>query len=101
MRYVAFAPEVPKAVAHSGVVPAGGVRLIGDTVNQHGPRREAEFTAEGETRRVELVVNGRGVAHRDVPADGQVHGLQFRVPIEGSSWVALRHFPQLHTNPVE
>jgi len=22
------------------------------------------------------------------------------VPVERSSWVALRHFPQLHTNPV-
>lgn len=98
---VAFAARTPLAVAHGGVVPAGGRRLVGDTVNLHGPRREGEFTAEGEPRRVELVVNGRAVAGREVPADDEIHELEFRVPIERSSWVALRHFPQLHTNPVD
>ena len=98
---VAFAARTPLAVAHGGVVPAGGRRLVGDTVNLHGPRRDGEFTAEGESRRVELVVNGRAVASREVPADDRVHELEFRVPIERSSWVALRHFPQLHTNPVD
>jgi hypothetical protein len=98
---VAFAARTPLAVAHGSVVPAGGRRLVGDTVNLHGPRRDDEFTAEGEPRRVELVVNGRGVAVREVPADGRVHELEFAVPIGRSSWVALRQFPQLHTNPVE
>jgi hypothetical protein len=54
----------------------------------------------GKTRRVELVVNGMAVAAKDVPADGQVHEMEFAVPIERSSWVTLRQFPQLHTNPV-
>ncbi len=36
-----------------------------------------------------------------MPADDQVHELEFKVPIKTSSWVALRHFPQLHTNPVD
>ena len=98
---VAFAARTPLAVAHGGIVPAAGRRLIGDTVNLHGPRREGEFTAKGETRQVELVVNGRVVAKSDVPADDQVHDLHFSVSIERSSWVALRHFPQLHTNPVD
>jgi hypothetical protein len=49
---------------------------------------------------VEIVVNGRPAASARVPADGKVHALQFRVPIAHSSWVALRQFPQLHTNPV-
>ena len=35
-----------------------------------------------------------------VPADGKLHDMKFEVPIERSSWVALRQFPQLHTNPV-
>ena len=35
-----------------------------------------------------------------MPADGKAHALEFRVPIARSSWVALRQFPQLHTNPV-
>jgi hypothetical protein len=54
-----------------------------------------------QPRLVELVVNGRAVAGRAVPADGQIHDLEFEVPVERSSWVTLRHFPQLHTNPVE
>src|SRR5262249_56411165 len=54
----------------------------------------------GPTRKVELVVNGRAVASKEVPADDEVHELTFTVPVERSSWVALRHFPQLHTNPV-
>jgi hypothetical protein len=98
---VAFAARTPLAVAHGGVVPAGGRRLIGDTVNLHDPRRDGEFTAEGQTRLIEVVVNGRAVASRTVPADGRIHDLEFQVPIERSSWVALRHFPELHTNPVD
>jgi len=98
---VAFAARTPLAVSHGGVIPAGGRRLIGDTVDLHGPRREGQFTPQGESRRVELVVNGRAVASREVPADGRAHHLEFGVPIERSSWVALRHFPQLHTNTVD
>ena len=55
---------------------------------------------KGGTRLVEIVVNGQSVARRTVPADGEVHELEFKVPVERSSWIALRHFPQLHTNPV-
>ena len=45
-------------------------------------------------------VNGQAVAAKEVPADDQVHDLEFTVPVGRSSWVALRHFPSLHTNPV-
>jgi len=41
------------------------------------------------------------VASQKVPADGQAHALTFQIPVEQSSWIALRQFPQLHTNPVE
>ncbi|MFO0910011.1 MAG: CehA/McbA family metallohydrolase [Isosphaeraceae bacterium] len=98
---VAFAEQNPRSVAHGAIVPPGGRRLVGDTVNLHGPRRDGEYTQPGEPRRVEIVVNGEVVAHRDVPADGAVHKLEFSVPMERSSWIALREFPQLHTNPVE
>jgi hypothetical protein len=40
------------------------------------------------------------VSSNSVPADGQLHELRWRVPVRRSSWVALRQFPQLHTNPV-
>jgi hypothetical protein len=95
---VAFAPEQPASVAYGGLTPAAGRRLVGDTVLLHGPRRDS--LQKGGERLVELVVNGELVASRRVLADGQVHDLDFTVPIARSSWVALRQFPQLHTNPV-
>jgi hypothetical protein len=95
---VACAEETPKAVAHGGIVPPAGRRVVGDTVELHGPR--SDETIRGGQRLVELVVNGRPVASQEIPADGQIHDLSFEVPIERSSWVALRHFPQMHTNPV-
>lgn len=54
----------------------------------------------GTTRLVELIVNGKVAGSKEVPADDQVHDLSFEVPIAKSSWVALRNFPQMHTNPV-
>jgi hypothetical protein len=95
---VAFAAETPLAVAYGGIVPAAGRRVVGDTVLLHGPRSERMLI--GGHRLVEIVVNGRAVASRDVPADGKIHELEFNIPVDRSSWVALRHFPQLHTNPV-
>jgi hypothetical protein len=95
---VAFAAETPLAVAHGGITPPTGRRMVGDTVDLHGRRYEEML--KGGKRRVEIIVNGVAVASREVEADGKVHDLQFEVPIRQSSWVALRHFPQLHTNPV-
>jgi hypothetical protein len=54
----------------------------------------------GNTRLVELIVNGQVAATKEVPADDKEHDISFDLPIERSSWIALRHFPQLHTNPV-
>jgi hypothetical protein len=55
-----------------------------------------------DTRKVpvEVVVNGRPVARKDIIADGSQQDVTFRVPIKTSSWVALRIFPSSHTNPV-
>lgn len=95
---VAFGSQTPVAVPYGGIMPSGGNRLVGDTVNLHAPREGT--SPGGNLRRVELVVNGLPKATVDVPADDQIHELSFNVPIERSSWVALRHFPELHTNPV-
>jgi hypothetical protein len=73
---VAFAAETPLGTAKGGAVPAGN------------------------SRQVDLVVNGQAVESRLVPADDKEHELTFTVPVERSSWIALRQFPQLHTNPV-
>jgi hypothetical protein len=95
---VAFAPEVPDAVAYGTKMPPGGRRYVGDTVTLHGPR--TRNTVRGGMRLVEIVVNSQVVATREVPADGRAHDLEFQIPIRQSSWVALRHFPQLHSNPI-
>jgi len=55
---------------------------------------------EGKVRTVELIVNGQVAATKEVPADDKSHDISFDVPIAKSSWVALRQFPQMHTNPV-
>ena len=73
---VAFASETPLGTSSGGKVPTG------------------------KTRRVELVVNGQAVASKEVPADDKEHEITFETKIDRSSWVALRQFPQLHTNPV-
>ncbi len=95
---VAFAPEVPRAVAYGTQMPDSGRANVGDTVLLHA-ERNSEWVAGGE-RTIELVVNGRPVASETVPADGEPHQRTFTVPVESSSWIALRQFPQLHTNPV-
>jgi hypothetical protein len=54
----------------------------------------------GRTRTVELIVNGQVVDKKEVPADQKVHEVKFDVGVQKSSWVAVRCFPQMHTNPV-
>jgi hypothetical protein len=98
---VAFAANTPLGVPYGGVIPPGGKRQVGDTVDLHEPDRGDATAPAGSTRLVELVINGRVAASERVSADDEIHELTFKVPIEGSSWVALRHFPQMHTNPVE
>jgi len=97
---VAFSSETPLEVAHGAVQPVGGRRLAGDTVNRHEAIEADALYARG-LRRVELIMNGQVVATREVPSDDQVHELEFDVMVSRSSWLALRQFPQLHTNPVD
>lgn len=94
----AFASETPETVAQGLIDPPGGRRFTGDTVTFHGPPPSGQ--KDGGYREVELVINGE-VAHTwSVPADGREHAVECQVDIDQSSWVALRHFPQMHTNPV-
>jgi hypothetical protein len=95
---VAFAPEQPRAVAYGTLLPSSGKRMVGDTVNLHAPR-DTGFVEGGE-RLVEVIINGQVAASQKVPADGKLHDLKFEILVERSSWVAVRQFPQLHTNPV-
>ena len=96
---VAFSAETPLEPPYGGAIPAGGLRHVGDTVVIHEVKAPDPVYERGR-RLVEVVVNGRAVASREVPADGREHALELTVPIDRSAWVALRQFPQLHTNPV-
>jgi hypothetical protein len=40
------------------------------------------------------------VAKKNILADGSVRDVKFDIPIEYSSWVALRILPTSHTNPI-
>ncbi len=66
------------------------------------PYWELERARIGNTRRVpvEVVVNGQSAAREEILADGSVRTVSFDVPVERSSWVALRILPSSHTNPV-
>jgi hypothetical protein len=97
---VAFAADTPSGIPYGTLTPAGGNRLMGDTVDYHPTRGANESPRDRGKRQIELVVNGRVVASQEVPADDQPHALDFSAKIERSSWVAVRHFPELHTNPV-
>jgi hypothetical protein len=96
---VAFSPETPLESAYGGVIPAGGRRHVGDTVIKREAQAPDPVYQRGR-RLVEVVVNGRVAGSREVAADGREHAVELDVPVEHSSWIALRQFPQLHTNPV-
>jgi hypothetical protein len=66
------------------------------------PYWHLERSRIGDTRTVpvEVIVNGYPVAKQVIAADGKTQDLTFEVPVERSSWVALRVLPSSHTNPV-
>lgn len=49
---------------------------------------------------VEAVLNGRPVASQRVTADGALRDVTFDIPIERSSWIAIRILGSAHTNPL-
>lgn len=73
---VAFASSIPLGTAKGGQVPAGNKRVV------------------------ELIVNGQVADSINIPADDQIHDVEFNAKIDRSSWVAIRQFPQMHTNPI-
>jgi hypothetical protein len=55
---------------------------------------------DGKTVPVEAIVNSYPADKKEIVADGSLQDVAFEVPIERSSWVALRLYPSAHTNPV-
>jgi hypothetical protein len=61
-----------------------------------------EYARVGSSRdvAVEVIVNGHPVATQRLTADGTLRDLAFDVPIQRSSWIAVRILGSAHTNPV-
>jgi hypothetical protein len=66
------------------------------------PYWDVERARIGSSRTVpvEALVNGKPVGRAEIQADGSMREVSFDVPIEHSSWVALRILPSSHTNPI-
>ncbi|HEY6128471.1 MAG TPA: CehA/McbA family metallohydrolase [Candidatus Acidoferrum sp.] len=56
----------------------------------------------GNTREVpvELVVDGKPVAQKNIVADGSIQDVSFNAAIDRSSWLAVRILGSSHTNPI-
>jgi hypothetical protein len=66
------------------------------------PYWHLERSRVGNTRDVpvEIIVDGKPAATKNITADGNVQSLSFDIPIRHSSWIAVRILPSVHTNPV-
>jgi hypothetical protein len=92
------------------VVKAKAAALLAEKPNESIRKRRlteqpywhVERARIGDSRKVpvEVVVNGKPVARTELTADGTMQDVRFEVPIEHSSWIALRVLPSSHTNPV-
>ena len=91
-----------QVAAHLDPEASAEARAIRTRPLDQKPYWDLERARIADTRKipVEVIVNGRPVARTEVTADGNIEGVSFDVPIEKSSWVALRVFPSSHTNPV-
>ena len=76
--------------------------MLRDRPYSAAPFWHIERARIGNTREVavEIVVDGKPVARKNIVADGQVRDLEFDVPIDRSSWIAARILPSSHTNPI-
>jgi len=95
-----LAGDQPSWVVTTAPNAPGG--LIRDRPYSERPYWHIERARIGETREVpvEIVVDGKAVARKNMVADGQVRDLEFDVPVERSSWIAARILPSSHTNPI-
>lgn len=81
---------------------SGPALNIRDHAMDQEPYWHLERARIGATREVpvELVMNGKPVARKNIVADGAVQDLAFDVPVERSSWLAVRILGSSHTNPI-
>jgi hypothetical protein len=90
-RVAAYLPETQD--------PAGAMVASADLTKPPYWHLERARIAGTRTVPVELVMNGYPVAREEIVADGQWRDVSFTVPVEFSSWLAIRVLPSSHTNP--
>ena len=75
---------------------------IHDRPNDTEPYWHIERARIKGTRQVpvELVVNGKPVARKNIVADGTLQDVAFDVTVERSSWLAMRVLGSSHSNPI-
>ncbi|HYR59595.1 MAG TPA: CehA/McbA family metallohydrolase [Chthoniobacteraceae bacterium] len=88
-----------KVAARLGEIPHPEIQKL---PAEKKPYWDIERARIGDSREVpvEVVVNGFLVARKTIVADGTLRDVSFDVPIEKSSWVALRILASSHTNPI-
>jgi len=88
-----------KAAAYLPVIPNEEIRKL---PYDQKPYWDVERARSGNSREVpvEIVVNGKVLANKNIVADGKVNDLEFEVPVSESSWIAARVLPAAHTNPI-
>jgi hypothetical protein len=75
---------------------------IHDRPIDQSPYWHIERARIGNTRQVpvELVMNGKPIARKEILADGTMQDVGFDAPVERSSWLAVRILGSSHTNPI-
>jgi len=88
-----------RAAAYLNPVPNEEIRA---RASDQQPFWDIERARVGTSREVpvELIVNGNAVASKNIAADGQLRDVSFDVPIDKSSWIAVRILSSSHTNPI-
>ncbi len=81
---------------------AASAANIRDRPLDQEPYWHVERARIGNTRQVavELVMNGKPVARKEILGDGSVQNIEFDAPIERSSWLAVRILGSSHSNPI-
>jgi hypothetical protein len=96
------AGTVKVSLTAAGYLPVNPNEAIRAKRYDEQPYWDIERARAGNTREVpvEIVVNGKVAATRNIAADGQPHDLTFDIPLTASSWIAARVLPAAHTNPI-
>jgi hypothetical protein len=96
------AGNVTATLKVAGYLPEAPDEKIRSLAYDQKPYWDLERARVGNSREipVEIVVNGKSVARKNVLADGKVRDLEFEVAVSESSWIAARVLPAAHTNPV-